>query len=118
MLKLRNEYPRPHFKRDEWLSLNGKWEFEFDDNNNKTYFKFVGGDLHWKYIEDQLKLAYDYKIINYEEGKERSQDPKNPLDQPTKEVVVEVEIYNPVTVKDFKSKYYVGNGKLNTKIDN
>ena len=34
MLTLRNEYPRPHFRRDEWLSLNGIWEFEFDDNHD------------------------------------------------------------------------------------
>ena len=34
MLKIRNEYPRPHFRRDEWLSLNGIWEFEFDDNHD------------------------------------------------------------------------------------
>ena len=34
MLHLRNEYPRPHFRRDNWLSLNGTWEFEFDDNHD------------------------------------------------------------------------------------
>ncbi len=27
----RNEYPRPQFMRDDWLSLNGEWEFAFDD---------------------------------------------------------------------------------------
>lgn len=27
----RNEYPRPQFRRDEWLCLNGEWEFAFDD---------------------------------------------------------------------------------------
>ena len=27
----RPEYPRPQFTRDRWLSLNGKWEFTFDD---------------------------------------------------------------------------------------
>ncbi len=27
------EYPRPQFKRGEWVSLNGKWQFEFDDRN-------------------------------------------------------------------------------------
>lgn len=27
----RKEYPRPQFRRDEWQSLNGEWEFEFDD---------------------------------------------------------------------------------------
>lgn len=29
----RPEYPRPQFEREEWLSLNGYWEFEFDDEN-------------------------------------------------------------------------------------
>ncbi len=27
----RPEYPRPQMVRDEWLNLNGPWEFEFDD---------------------------------------------------------------------------------------
>lgn len=27
----RPEYPRPQLVRDEWLNLNGEWEFEFDD---------------------------------------------------------------------------------------
>lgn len=30
---LRKEYPRPQFKRNEWLNLNGEWEFNFDDQN-------------------------------------------------------------------------------------
>ena len=30
----RNEYPRPQFKRDKWMKLNGEWEFEFDDDND------------------------------------------------------------------------------------
>lgn len=34
MLTIRNEYPRPHFRRDKWLSLNGIWEFEFDDTHD------------------------------------------------------------------------------------
>src|SRR5438270_7529868 len=29
----RPEYPRPQFERQEWLNLNGYWEFEFDDEN-------------------------------------------------------------------------------------
>lgn len=28
----RNEYPRPDFQRDCWESLNGRWEFTFDDD--------------------------------------------------------------------------------------
>lgn len=27
----REEYPRPQFRRDEWQSLNGEWQFSFDD---------------------------------------------------------------------------------------
>lgn len=30
---MRQEYPRPQLKRDEWLNLNGVWKFEFDDKN-------------------------------------------------------------------------------------
>ena len=29
----RMEYPRPQFQRKDWLSLNGEWEFAFDDEN-------------------------------------------------------------------------------------
>lgn len=30
---IRNEYPRPQLQRTEWINLNGKWNFEFDDLN-------------------------------------------------------------------------------------
>lgn len=36
------DYPRPQFVRKEWESLNGEWNFIFDDNNEgeiKEYFK-------------------------------------------------------------------------------
>ncbi|TMW71385.1 glycoside hydrolase family 2 protein [Alteribacter natronophilus] len=29
----RSEYPRPQFVREEWMNLNGKWEFDFDDQD-------------------------------------------------------------------------------------
>ncbi len=29
----RPEYPQPQFQRDRWMSLNGTWEFEFDNDN-------------------------------------------------------------------------------------
>ena len=38
------EYPRPQFKRDSYLSLNGEWEF----THNK---------------KEELPLSYDKKII-------------------------------------------------------
>ncbi len=33
MLKIRQEYPRPQFERNNWLNLNGEWRFQFDDDN-------------------------------------------------------------------------------------
>ncbi|MFX3636369.1 MAG: glycoside hydrolase family 2 protein [Candidatus Pristimantibacillus sp.] len=29
---IRDEYPRPQFVREQWESLNGEWEFEYDDS--------------------------------------------------------------------------------------
>ena len=29
----RPEFPQPQFQREQWLNLNGRWEFEFDDAN-------------------------------------------------------------------------------------
>ena len=29
----RPEFPEPQFQREQWLNLNGRWEFEFDDAN-------------------------------------------------------------------------------------
>lgn len=29
----RPEYPQPQFQRENWMNLNGPWEFEFDDAN-------------------------------------------------------------------------------------
>jgi len=36
----RPEFPQPQFEREQWLNLNGRWEFEFDDQN-------AGLDAHW-----------------------------------------------------------------------
>ena len=38
----RNEYPRPELVRDEWINLNGKWQFEIDNAKlgvEKEYYK-------------------------------------------------------------------------------
>ena len=39
----RNEYPRPDFVRDNWISLNGIWDFSFDteDYNKKILVPYV-----------------------------------------------------------------------------
>ena len=32
----RNEYPRPHFRREKWQSLNGEWDFDFGEKDVKN----------------------------------------------------------------------------------
>src|SRR5690349_11330635 len=36
----RAEFPQPQFERADWLTLNGDWDFAFDDSN-------AGMDGHW-----------------------------------------------------------------------
>ena len=36
----RTDYPQPQFQREQWMSLNGAWEFEFDDTD-------VGSKENW-----------------------------------------------------------------------
>ena len=59
MLHLRNEYPRPHFRRDNWLSLNGIWEFEFDDNHDGEIRGIHNGNIKLK-KEINVPFSYQY----------------------------------------------------------
>ncbi|PGY09084.1 glycoside hydrolase family 2 protein [Bacillus sp. AFS031507] len=47
----RKEYPRPHFEREDWLNLNGEWNFKFDSENKGEKEKWYE------------KLNFDKKII-------------------------------------------------------
>lgn len=58
MLHLRNEYPRPHFRRDNWLSLNGMWEFEFDDNHDGEIRGIHGGKIK---LEREINVPFSYQ---------------------------------------------------------
>lgn len=58
MLKLRNEYPRPHFRRDSWLSLNGIWEFEFDDNHDGEKRGIHNGNIK---LEKEINVPFSYQ---------------------------------------------------------
>ncbi|WP_413408794.1 glycoside hydrolase family 2 protein [Paenibacillus amylolyticus] len=40
---LREDYPRPQFVRQNWMSLNGQWEFEFDDDHRGRSEKWSEG---------------------------------------------------------------------------
>ena len=38
----RNEYPRPQLVREQWINLNGEWDFEIDNSlsgKEKEFFK-------------------------------------------------------------------------------
>ena len=57
---LRNEYPRPQFKRFEFQSLNGEWNFDFDDD--KKIYKsnsFMNLDLSKKIV---VPFTYQTKL--------------------------------------------------------
>ena len=36
----RTEHPKPQFMRENWLNLNGEWQFEIDNSNSGTDRKF------------------------------------------------------------------------------
>jgi beta-galactosidase/beta-glucuronidase len=40
----RPEYPRPDFMRSDWQTLNGAWEFEFDDTNRGLVERWYARD--------------------------------------------------------------------------
>lgn len=53
----RPEYPRPQFVRADWLSLNGQWEFAFDDMNR-------GREQGWQYgltLQQRIIVPFPYQ---------------------------------------------------------
>jgi len=44
----RSEYPRPQFVRDEWLCLNGEWQFEIDNADSGRERGLLDKDLSGK----------------------------------------------------------------------
>ena len=47
----RTDYPRPMWMRNEWYSLNGEWDFEFDfGNSGEERFMFDNGEFSKKII--------------------------------------------------------------------
>lgn len=71
MLLERNEYPRPNFRREEWLNLNGKWEFTFDDKNEGiTKGYYTGNNKFDKIINVPFSYQYEASGINEKENHE------------------------------------------------
>lgn len=57
----RAEYPRPQFKRKDWMNLNGDWEFDYDDGRigfNEKWHK--GENTLSKHI--QVPFAFQSKL--------------------------------------------------------
>ena len=42
----RSEYPRPQFVRDDWLCLNGEWEFEIDQGDSGIHRGLLERELN------------------------------------------------------------------------
>lgn len=71
---MRKEYPRPQMKREEWINLNGKWEFMFDDNDvgfkekwykNKNFDKVINVPFAYQSNLSGIKTDSDHNILWY-----------------------------------------------------
>lgn len=64
----RLEYPRPQFRRDEWMPLNGEWEFAFDDENKGVKLGWQKGNIK---LDKLINVPFAYQTeasgINLEE---------------------------------------------------
>lgn len=54
----REEYPRPQLRRDDWLSLNGEWEFDFDDENSGEKRALPSGKV---VLGKKIKVPFAYQ---------------------------------------------------------
>ena len=55
----RNEYPRPQFRRESWQSLNGEWEFVFDDTNDGVMSGLWQGKMSLP-LKINVPFSYQY----------------------------------------------------------
>jgi len=53
--QLRDEHPRPQFMRNDWVCLNGEWEFEFDDEGIGSQENWSSGD---KALERRIQVPF------------------------------------------------------------
>lgn len=61
---MRNEYPRPDFKGKSFISLNGKWDFDFDDENVGIKDKWFVKHTYGKEIEVPFCFQSESSGIN------------------------------------------------------
>lgn len=60
MRYVRNEYPRPQFRREKWENLNGEWEFAFDDKNEGDVKEYYNGKVTLP-LKINVPFAYQSK---------------------------------------------------------
>lgn len=58
MLLERKEYPRPQFRRQEWESLNGEWEFAFDDDSSGEMKGYFTGNVK---LNKKINVPFAYQ---------------------------------------------------------
>lgn len=55
---IRNEYPRPQFVREDWQNLNGKWQFQFDDEDKGVSEKWYEDS---RYYNKEIIVPFVYQ---------------------------------------------------------
>ncbi len=54
----RKEYPRPQLRRESWQSLNGEWDFTFDDKNEGLKQGWWRGDIK---LDQKINVPFSYQ---------------------------------------------------------
>lgn len=58
----RKEYPRPQFVREEWMNLNGKWDFTFDDTEQGMLEKWYEENNGNFGLEIEVPFAFQSEL--------------------------------------------------------
>ena len=65
---LRMEYPRPQWVREDWLNLNGEWQFSFDDLDIGIKEKWESKNKNFvSLIKSGIDVKTAYEVIHHNE---------------------------------------------------
>ena len=59
MAQIRNEYPRPQFRRKDWIGLNGEWDFAFDDDRRGLRDGWQNGNI---LFDKKINVPFTYEF--------------------------------------------------------